>query len=287
MRNSVLPVTRRPLRTGVPLGLALLLGLWPTLVLAVGSDTGPGVPTNVGKETQNGAHYRYWFVPAHGGGGGTADPDTWDSATVSGTYYVEIIGAGTSDPEAQNCTASAESSQTSLELPAMSAGSNPSPQRETGLGGIVNAAASFWVDGYGGEERRSPDAVITIRSCHVDTSTTPPTTTSTTVTHRAWISYRPTGLPAWSWGDSTAGSRGYSTGHTYQISSGICDPPSITTCVDVPGRGRLFVVRFGIPLQVTYHFDDLAQGAPRTEFRNRAFPVREVQSIVTASQPNP
>ncbi len=261
-----------------------LIALWPMTGLAVGSEDGSTVPTtSPGTETHGPVKWHHWFEDAHGGSeGGGADPDGWNSFAIGGTAHVTLSGMGTADEGAEGCSAGGGEDSTSLKMPSMGVGSDTAPEPFTSLGGVVNVPASFWVEGYSGEEGRSPkDAHITIVNCTV--SGTPPnqTTNRTEQDYRSWITFSPSGAPQWSFGDGGRDT-GYRPGsHKFEVSSGRC-VLGARTCVDVPGRGQVYVVSFSIPITVVYHSspgDDIVD--PRTEIRFRAFPVREVESILT------
>jgi hypothetical protein len=162
----------------------------------------------------------------------------------------------------------------------MGIGTNPWAPVSSGLGGVVRVPTYFWVDGYGGEVLESPIGVATVTNCVVDGDHLSPQVE----VHTVQIRYRGDRQPIWSFGDGESGPQGWggpgggSVSHTYQVSSGRCPGPP--GCLDVPLKGPSYVVMFSLTLTVELVVDGVPAPRPFTTDRARAYPVREIQSIL-------
>jgi hypothetical protein len=172
-----------------------------------------------------------------------------------------------------------------LELPAMSIGTTPSPPRDAGLGGVVNVDTWFWVEGYGGGGEAGPVVSASVFNCVVDRSDpeSPRWQRVQADTHTLQVAYRGAGAPTWYWGDDMPTLSGWGSRtrpdvpHTYRVSSGRC---TLGTCLDVPDKGPSYVIRFDLNLSLELITDSAPTAVPFPTSRHRAFPVREVQSVL-------
>ena len=248
--------------------------------------TGDGLRPSGGQPVLQTGRVSFSFEAPRGTHGRGPDPDDWDFATSSGTFWAALDGVGTREVApagtVDNCVTSNGHDSISLELPAMSIGSNPAPPRDSGLGGVVNDESTFWVIGYSGEGRAAErEAHVSVTNCVLDTSTDPPTMVPRTEEHTASLGYRAGSAALWNWGDGpTLGSGWSGVGHTFRVSSGRC--LASPTCIEVPVKGRLYVIEFRFPMDVDFIYDGVVTPLrpPYIEVRHRGYPVREVQSIL-------
>lgn len=224
------------------------------------------------------------WVPGTGGGG--SDPDSWDEGT-QGHYRVDLIGAGVSqiDPVtgAVDCQASSRVASFDLQLPSMVLGTTPPGPADlpSGAGGVVDVPTFAWISA--GPLSGTNTSSVSWTTCNGSTPV-PQTLTAT-------MSYQPSSIAPWQWqwGDgaivsgspsSVLGAAG--TGaiqHTYERSS--------FGQTFFPNKGQAYTIEFDYALDMTLTTSlngSAASGQtfPHASRRGRVYPVRDIQSILTA-----
>src|SRR5205807_2424546 len=127
--------------------------MWPAMSAAQVGGDGLSVPGRASPIGHAGRANSY-FEPAVGGRrGGAGDPDLMDDADVSGRFWIELDGRGSSEaapPGASiECTPSDGHPAQFVWLPSATVGSSPSPPGHDfgpGRGGVVNTESWFWVE---------------------------------------------------------------------------------------------------------------------------------------------
>ena len=250
----------------------------------VGGDPGSG---GVGREVLQVGDMSVTYRAPTGTGGNPADPDSFDTATSSGSYTVTLSGSGVpvSAPGAVgSCTPTSDSNAATLDLPSMWIRTSPPAPVDGGLGGVVDIPTWAGVTGYRGGTVSGPVAHIRYTTC-VLTPGVPPRISSREIEHTAQLSYS-SGAPTWDWNDSCASHdpncafvgewgdpEGSSVNHTYAVSS--------LGLLDVPYKGPSYIIHVHVPVTVLVSSDIGSTPLADPEDRYRVFPVRQVQSVLT------